>query len=179
MTFRTLHSAEDVDKLGIPAKVAAHFGALPRHADKDTSLIYCDGACSGNGVRLEAPGGWGVVVITDQEVYAGFGGSAHTTNNKMELTAAIEALRSLPKGAKAVLRTDSQYVIKGCTEWRAGWVRKGMKNSKGEAVANPELWTVLWAEVDARRVQFEWVKGHNGDAGNELADALAVHGTGR
>src|SRR5690606_26847283 len=129
-----------------------------------------------NGVKEVAPGGWGALVRTADGQQGGFGGSAHTTNNKMELTAAIEALKSLPVRARVLLRTDSQYVTKGCTEWRAGWVRKGMRNSKGEPVANADLWKQLWAQADARQVKFEWVKGHNGDAGNELADALAVLG---
>lgn len=177
MSFHTLTDAAGVIGLGLPASVAAHFAKLPQAPAGVDALIYCDGACSGNGVKETAPGGWGALVIGASELRGGFGGSPHTTNNKMELTAAIQALQVLPKGAKALLRTDSQYVIKGCTEWRAGWVRKGMKNSKGEPVANPDLWKALWAEVDSRQVKFEWVKGHNGDAGNELADALAVRGT--
>lgn len=140
-------------------------------------LIYCDGACSGNGTRANAPGGWGIVVAgADGSLQMGYGGARGVTNNKMELTAAVEALRMLPVGAIAVLRTDSQYVIKGCTEWRKGWVSRGMKNSKGEPVLNAEYWHALWAEFDRRKVKFEWVRGHNGDPGNELADRLAVLG---
>lgn len=179
MSFHVLASAADVINLGLPRAVATHFPALPQIPPGIDALVYCDGACSGNGVKESAPGGWGALVLEGSQVRGGFGGSAGTTNNRMELSAAIQALQLLPKGAKALVRTDSQYVIKGCTEWRAGWVRKGMKNSKGEPVANPELWKTLWAEVDARQVKFEWVKGHNGDAGNELADALAVRGTQR
>lgn len=139
-------------------------------------LIYCDGACSGNG-RADAAGGWGVVITEGEGLLLGHGGQAASTNNRMELTAAIEALRQLDNKASALLRTDSQYVIKGCSEWRAGWQRKGMKNSKGEAVVNPDLWHALWAEVDLRKVGWQWVRGHNGDPGNELADSLAVRGT--
>ncbi len=174
--FRTLSDAADLVSLGVTPSVASHFAAMPAIPAGFDALVYCDGACSGNGVKETSPGGWGALVLTAQGRHGGYAGSPHTTNNKMELTAAIEALKSLPPLAKVVLRSDSQYVIKGCTEWRAGWVRKGMKNSKGEPVANPDLWKELWAQVDARRVKFEWVKGHNGDAGNELADSLAVLG---
>lgn len=140
-------------------------------------LIYCDGACSGNGTRADAPGGWGIVVIDPQgQIRLGRGGARGVTNNKMELTAAIEALAAVPRGEQVTLITDSQYVIKGCTEWRAGWVKRGMKNSKGEEVLNGDYWHRLWAVADERRVKFQWVRGHNGDPGNELADRLAVAG---
>jgi ribonuclease HI len=178
MTLYAVHSVNDLVALGLPSAKAALFLSLPKPAEGDDALVYCDGACSGNGVKVISPGGWGAVVIrSDGSVTVGYGSSPHTTNNKMELSAAIESLKAIPKGAKAVAFTDSQYVIKGCTEWRAGWVRKGMKNSKGDPVANPELWEALWGEVDVRRVSFKWVKGHNGDAGNEIADALALLGS--
>lgn len=139
-------------------------------------LAYCDGACQGNG-RDNAPGGWGfaLVGVTGLSLM-GRGGERGTTNNRMEMTAAIELLRQLPPGVKVLVQTDSQYVIKGCGEWRAGWARRGMKNSKGEAVANPELWRMLWAEADARKVTWKWVKGHSGHPGNDLVDCLAVSG---
>jgi ribonuclease HI len=146
--------------------------------EKFNHLIYCDGACSGNG-RANAAGGWGAVITEGSGLWLGHGGQASSTNNRMELTAAIEALKQLDNKSTVLLRTDSQYVIKGCDEWRAGWQRRGMKNSKGEGVVNPDLWHALWAEVDMRRVTFEWVRGHNGDPGNELADGLAVLGTTR
>lgn len=175
MTLQAVATSDDLVALGLPPDVAQHFSLLPRPASG--VLIYCDGACAGNGTRETSPGGWGVVAVSAEgAVQVGHGSSAHTTNNKMELTAAIEALKAQAKGVVVTLRTDSQYVIKGCTEWRAGWQRKGMKNSKGEAVANQDLWALLWAQVDARQVKFEWVKGHNGDAGNELADAMACLG---
>jgi ribonuclease HI len=138
-------------------------------------LAYCDGACSGN----PGPGGWGVVLLKRgmDGAYLLHGGDRATTNNKMELTAAIETLRLTERGARCLLRTDSQYVIKGCSEWRKGWERNGMRNSKKEPVANAELWETLWAEIDCRRVLYQWVRGHNGDTGNEAADKLAVLGT--
>lgn len=169
--FRTLTNASDLQALGLGAAHLAYFERLRQPAVG--VLLYCDGACSGNSSVKESPGGWGALVLDGNQVKAGHHGSRQTTNNKMELSAAIEGLRQVPAGTQVLLRTDSQYVIKGCTEWRSGWERKGMKNSKGQEVANQELWHALWAEVDARRVRFEWVKGHNGDPGNELADALA------
>lgn len=165
---------------GLPLIAAGRVKSLPAVPAGFDALVYCDGACTGNG-KENAPGGWGVALVKAGHPGAtvGWGGAAGTTNNKMELTAAIEALSQMPAGSAIVLRTDSQYVIKGCTEWRAGWVRNGMKNSKKEPVANPEFWSKLWALVDARKVKFEWVKGHNGDNGNELADALAVLGASK
>lgn len=174
--FKTIKNAADAQLHSLHFSVTALMAKLPQPPAGVQHLVYCDGACSGNGNREVCPGGWGAVLITVGEPGAqlGQGGKAHTTNNKMELTAAIEALKQVPRSEPVLLRTDSQYVIKGATEWRAGWVKKGMRNSKGEPVANADLWKDLWAEVDARKVKFEWVKGHNGDPGNELADLLAV-----
>lgn len=169
--FHTISAPADLANLGLSATSSAFLPQVRQPAKG--ALLYCDGACSGNNSTRESPGGWGALVLDGTTVRAGRHGSKNTTNNKMELTAAIEGLRQLPAGTEVLLRTDSQYVIKGCTEWRAGWERRGMKNSKGQEVANQDLWHELWAEVDSRRVRFEWVKGHNGDPGNELADALA------
>ena len=107
---------------------------------------------------------------TETEHYGFIG---HGTNQIAELTAAIEGLSRVPEGAAAELVSDSQYVLKGLTEWRAGWERKGYRNSKGEPVANLALWKKLYAVADARKVSARWVRGHNGDAYNERADALA------
>ena len=114
---------------------------------------------------LIAPGGGG------ESDHFGFIGPG--TNQIAELTAAIEGLARVPAGAAVQLVSDSQYVLKGLTEWRAGWERKGWRNSKGEPVANLGLWKKLFALADARRVTVRWVKGHNGDRCNEKADALA------
>ena len=133
---------------------------------------YTDGACAPSN---PGPAGWGVVVIAP----AGGGESDHFgfigpgTNQIAELTAAIEGLSRVPPGASVQLVSDSQYVLKGLTEWRAGWERKGWRNSKGDPVANQALWKKLFALADARRVTVRWVKGHNGDRCNEKADALA------
>ncbi|MCC5610546.1 ribonuclease HI [Nostoc sp. CHAB 5834] len=151
--------------------VHQYLASLPSVPDDKDALIFCDGACSGN----PGPGGWGSVVRIkgNSSVKIGYGTSPHTTNNKMELLAAIEALAQCPIGGKVLLFTDSNYVIQGSTSWRSGWQRKGMRNSKGEPVANPDLWVRLWAELDLRKVEMKWVRGHTGDPGNELADQLA------
>jgi len=135
-------------------------------------LAYTDGACAPTN---PGPAGWGVVLIspeggaeTDHFGFIGLG-----TNQIAELTAAIEGLVRVPADAFVELVSDSQYVLKGLTEWRAGWERKGWRNSKGEPVANLALWKKLFAVADARRVSVRWVRGHNGDRCNERADALA------
>lgn len=135
-------------------------------------VAYTDGACAPSN---PGPAGWGVVLIapdgkTETDHY-GFIGPG--TNQIAELTAAVEGLARVPAGAAVELVCDSQYVVKGLSEWRAGWERKGFKNSKGETVANLGLWKKLFALADARRVSTRWVRGHNGDPHNERADALA------
>lgn len=132
---------------------------------------YTDGACA---PRNPGPAGWGAVLISPEgkeSEHYGFIGPG--TNQVAELCAAIEGLERVPVGAAVELVSDSQYVLKGLTEWRAGWVRKGFKNSKGETVANLELWKKLYQVADARKVSTRWVRGHNGDARNEQADRLA------
>ena len=135
-------------------------------------LAYTDGACAPSN---PGPAGWGAVVIapdgkTESDHY-GFIGQG--TNQIAELTAALEGLSRVPAGAEVELVSDSQYVLKGLTEWRAGWERRGFRNSKGEPVANLALWKRLYAVADAREVTVRWVRGHNGDRCNEKADALA------
>ena len=130
---------------------------------------YSDGGCKGN----PGPGGWGCVVDDPTGVRReNKGGDPLTTNNKMELPGAIEALRLIPPGATVRLMTDSQYVIKGITEWLPGWKRKGWRSTTGP-VKNKELWETLDAEVQKRSVQWEWVRGHTGHPENERCDELA------
>lgn len=135
-------------------------------------LAYTDGACAPSN---PGPAGWGAVLFAP----AGQGTSEHYgfigpgTNQIAELTAAIEGLSRIPLGAAVELVSDSQYVLKGLSEWRVGWERKGFKNSKGDPVANLALWKRLFALADARKVTTRWVRGHNGDKYNERADALA------
>ena len=132
---------------------------------------YTDGACAPTN---PGPAGWGAVVIApDGDEVDHFGFIGLGTNQIAELTAAIEGLELVPRGAEVELVSDSQYVLKGLTEWRPGWERRGFRNSKGDPVANQALWKRLYAAADARRVSVRWVRGHNGDRCNEKADALA------
>ena len=135
-------------------------------------VIHTDGACKGN----PGPGGWGALLEyggTEREL---FGGASSTTNNRMELTAVIEALRALNRACHVRIVTDSQYVQKGVQEWMAGWKRKHWKSSAGKPVANQDLWQTLDDELARHRVDWEWVRGHQGHPGNERADALANRG---
>jgi ribonuclease HI len=133
---------------------------------------YTDGACRGN----PGPGGWGVVLryrTSERELW---GGEPQTTNNRMELLAAISALDALRRRCRVELYTDSQYVRKGITEWLANWKRKGWKTAAGKAVKNQDLWVRLDAAATRHDVSWHWVKGHSGHPENERADALANRG---
>ncbi len=136
--------------------------------------IYTDGACKGN----PGPGGWGVLLksgTTEKEL---FGGERETTNNRMELMAVIMALEALKRPCHVFLHADSQYVLKGMTEWLAGWKAKGWKTASKQPVKNVDLWQRLDALVASagHKIEWRWVKGHNGDPGNERADDLANRG---
>lgn len=135
-------------------------------------LIYTDGACKGN----PGPGGWGVWLRSGCHEKELFGGQTLTTNQRMELSAAIEALTALTKPCSVVLYTDSKYVIEGITAWIVGWKRNGWKTSAKTPVKNADLWQALDAAVARHEVEWRWVKGHSGDLGNERADALANAG---
>ncbi|MDO5103404.1 MAG: ribonuclease H [Lautropia sp.] len=139
----------------------------------DKWVAYTDGACAPTN---PGPAAWGVVVFepSGKEVAADHGFIGPGTNQIAEITAAIEGLRRTPEGALVELVSDSQYVLKGLSEWRAGWVRRGYRNAKGDPVANLELWKVLFAEADCRQVKVRWVRGHQGNVNNERADRLAV-----
>jgi ribonuclease HI len=139
---------------------------------KDVVIINCDGACSGN----PGPGGWGAVLHFNGTEKILSGGHKATTNNRMELTAAIEALRSLTRPCTVVVRTDSQYVQKGMTLWSINWKRNGWRKKPNaqELIPNADLWQALDTEAARHQVRWEWVRGHNGDPGNERADALAT-----
>nr|WP_306252843.1 ribonuclease HI [Parvularcula sp. IMCC14364] len=134
--------------------------------------IYTDGACSGN----PGPGGWGVLIQRANAEEELCGGAAETTNNRMEMMAAIKALEQLPAGEAVTLHTDSTYVMKGITEWIKGWKARDWKNSQKKPVKNKDLWLVLDELVSTRQVTWKWVKGHAGNKGNERADALANQG---
>lgn len=131
--------------------------------------IFTDGACRGN----PGPGGWGALLrynSTERELY---GYQADTTNNQMELMAAIQALEALTRPCNVVLTTDSQYVRQGITAWLAGWKRKGWKTAAGKPVKNQELWQRLDVAAARHRVDWRWVKGHSGHDDNERVDQLA------
>lgn len=138
----------------------------------DKVIIHTDGACSGN----PGPGGWGAVLQYGGTLKELKGGAALTTNNKMELTAAIEALGALKRGCAIELHTDSQYVKNGLTKWLSGWKENGWKTSDKKPVKNVELCQALDAAVARHTISWHWVKGHNGDALNERADRLANEG---
>ena len=135
-------------------------------------IIHTDGACSGN----PGPGGWGAILEFDGREKELFGGEAATTNNRMELTAAIEALRSLKPGALAELHTDSEYLRKGITEWIKGWKRNGWKTRERKPVKNADLWQALDDLTRLHRIDWRWVRGHAGHDINERADLLARQG---
>jgi ribonuclease HI len=144
--------------------------------DQDPIQIFTDGACRGN----PGPGGWGVLLrtgeagkTTEKEMW---GGESPTTNNRMELTAVIEALAALKRPVRAQVHTDSQYVIKGISEWIHGWKRNGWKTSDKKPVKNADLWQKLDLLRQPHEVKWIWVKGHAGHPENERADALANRG---
>ncbi len=134
--------------------------------------IFTDGACRGN----PGPGGWGAILRAGEHERELFGGEPETTNNRMELTAAIRALEALTRPCSVVLTTDSQYVRKGITEWLANWKRNGWRTAAKKPVKNAELWQALDAAASVHTVDWKWVKGHAGHAENERADQLANRG---
>ena len=134
--------------------------------------VYTDGACKGN----PGPGGWGAVLESGGQERELYGGVPATTNNRMELTAVIEALSALKRPCRVVLHTDSQYVQKGITEWITGWKARGWKTAAKEPVKNVDLWRKLDEVVRDHEIRWVWVKGHAGHDGNERADALANKG---
>jgi ribonuclease HI len=138
----------------------------------DDVLIYTDGACKGN----PGPGGWGVWLRSGEHQKELFGGDKLTTNNRMELTAVIEALASLKRPCKVTIYTDSQYVRQGITTWIHGWKARGWTTADKKPVKNVELWQRLDILNASHHVSWKWVKGHSGDPGNERADQLANKG---
>jgi ribonuclease HI len=134
--------------------------------------VFTDGACRGN----PGPGGWGAILRYGRHEKEIWGGEYETTNNRMELTAAIEALRALNRRCRVDLYTDSQYVRMGITEWLANWKKKNWKNASRKPVKNQDLWRALDEESARHEVHWHWVKGHSGHPENERADALANRG---
>jgi len=137
-----------------------------------TIEIFTDGACRGN----PGPGGWGVLLISGNRRKTMCGGEHETTNNRMELTAAIEALNALNGPRKVLLHTDSKYVMDGIMSWMDGWKRRGWKTADKKPVKNQDLWLALEEAAGRHEINWNWVKGHAGVPGNEEADALANRG---
>jgi len=138
-------------------------------------VIYTDGACKGN----PGPGGWGVLLKSaDGSEKELCGGERETTNNRMEMMAVLQALKALKRPCHVTLHLDSQYVLKGMTEWLPGWKAKGWKTASKQPVKNVDLWQALDDAVanHGHTIDWRWVKGHAGDAGNERADMLANRG---
>ena len=135
-------------------------------------VIYTDGACS----RNPGPGGWGVVLQWQGREKEMYGSDPQTTNNRMELMAAIQALEALRRPARVSLHTDSKYLLDGITKWVQGWQRNGWRTSAKKPVKNDDLWRRLIEAMKPHEVTWQWVKGHAGDPGNERADALARRG---
>ena len=134
--------------------------------------VYTDGACRGN----PGPGGWGALLLADGHERELWGGERATTNNRMELLAAIRALEALKRPSRVELHTDSSYLRNGITTWLASWKRRGWKTSSNTAVKNRDLWERLEELAAQHEVDWRWVRGHAGDPGNERADALANMG---
>ncbi len=134
------------------------------------TIIYTDGSSRGN----PGPGGWGSIVITDKEVIELGGKETMTTNNRMELSAAIHALRATPSNFPIEIYTDSQYVIKGITEWIEGWIKKGWRNSQKKAVLNRDLWEDLLEATKGKEIVWKFVRGHADTAGNLRCDEIAT-----
>ncbi|MDR9440578.1 MAG: ribonuclease HI [Halomonas sp.] len=141
-----------------------------QHAESpQTVTIYTDGACRGN----PGPGGWGALLVSGHHEKALKGFEAVTTNNRMELMAAIMALRELKRPCRVALWTDSEYLRKGITEWIHNWIRRDWKTASRQPVKNAKLWRELHEETQSHAIEWHWVKGHSGHPGNERADELA------
>lgn len=131
--------------------------------------MYTDGACRGN----PGPGGWGVILSYQDEEKTLNGFEPDTTNNRMELTAAIEGLRALKRACDVDLKTDSKYVMQGINDWMSNWKSNGWKTAAKKPVKNADLWKLLDVQVKKHRIKWHWVKGHAGIEGNEMADQQA------
>ncbi|HIQ42594.1 MULTISPECIES: ribonuclease HI [Pseudomonas] len=141
-------------------------------SETDEVVIYTDGACKGN----PGPGGWGALLVYKGVEKELWGGDPSTTNNRMELMAAIAGLIALTRPCAVKLVTDSQYVMKGIQEWMPNWKKRGWKTASKEPVKNADLWQKLDEEVNRHQVSWQWVRGHTGHPGNERADQLANRG---
>jgi len=154
----------------MPSAISRQPGA--DHRGSHVVTIYTDGACRGN----PGPGGWGVLLRYDGREKRLWGSEAETTNNRMELTAAIRALEALKRPCRVRLTTDSQYLKKGLTEWLPNWKRRGWRTAAGKPVKNDDLWRELDRLATRHEIEWHWVRGHTGQEGNEVADQLANRG---
>ena len=145
---------------------------MDKKVDSNAVTIYTDGACRGN----PGPGGWGVSLRYNGTHKSLYGGDLQTTNNRMELMAAIKALESLKRPCAISLYTDSKYVLEGVTKWMDNWKARNWKTAAKKPVKNVELWQRLDSALEGHDIHWIWVKGHSGDEGNEMADALANQG---
>jgi ribonuclease HI len=159
----------DFDQSKIAPKIA------PKIASKTAVEVYTDGSCLGN----PGPGGWGVIMSWNGEQRELSGGEPQTTNNRMELMAAIQALEAMTRTTPIHLHTDSTYVRSGITDWIHKWKENGWKTAAKKPVKNADLWQRLDAAVAAHEIEWIWVKGHNGNPGNERADLLATEAAAR
>lgn len=137
--------------------------------------VFCDGSCLGN----PGPGGWGAIVRYSGKEIELSGGKKNTTNNEMELTAVIESIKSLPSSARVTVTTDSQYVVKGATEWMQNWIKNGWKTAAKKPVKNRILWEEINSLEKKHSVKWEWIRGHAGHPENERSDVLAVKAANR
>jgi ribonuclease HI len=135
----------------------------------DCVIIYTDGACRGN----PGPGGWGVILTYKGTIKELYSGEANTTNNRMELMAVIQALEALTRPCAVQLNSDSKYVLQGITEWLPNWKRRNWQTAAKKPVKNADLWHRLDTAIGSHSIQWQWVKGHSGNEGNDRADALA------
>jgi len=172
METATIHGG--CARVGGAAALNRSYVGFKRSGALNQVVIYTDGACKGN----PGPGGWGVYLRSGDVEKDLFGGEAQTTNNRMELTAVIEALKALKRPCQVQMYMDSEYVRKGITEWLPGWKARGWKTAAKQPVKNVDLWQALDGLVSAggHDIDWRWVKGHAGDPGNERADALANRG---
>lgn len=138
-------------------------------AKKESIVVVTDGACKGN----PGPGGWGAIIISDNIKTHLSGAEENTTNNRMELSAAINALKAIPEGSSLTIITDSKYLKDGITQWLQNWIIKNWKTAGGSAVKNRDLWEELNLLTKSHNISWEWTKGHNGHPLNEEADQLA------
>ena len=141
-------------------------------AEKPRVIIYTDGACAGN----PGPGGWGALLKYGQNSKEIFGSEINTTNNRMEITAAIEALNILNKSCQVELFTDSKYLQQGISEWIYRWIENNWRKSDKKPVKNADLWQKLYSQLNKHDIIWQWVKGHSNNQGNQIADRLAVKG---